>query len=157
MKIWLNSGAVRDVAPIKQKRRELEEKARIQRIDDRFESDLLIYGNKMDKFTNLNVPIMRQQLSSASSAVLPAADHRILCGIYRDVCKELKVIPEANVSPELGKYLHDIIPSERRWWKLDIMKTQATMLQYYHIMNSRNKRWMMRLKAIQGEYYYVES
>ena len=59
MKIWLNSGAVRDVAPIKQKRRELEEKARIQRIDDQFESDLLIYGNKMDKFTNLNVPIMR--------------------------------------------------------------------------------------------------
>ena len=70
--------------------------------------------NKMDKFTNLTVPIMRQQLSLASLAVLPAGDHRILCRIYRNVCKELKVIQGANVAPQLGKYLHDIIPRERR-------------------------------------------
>ena len=68
----------------------------------------------MDKFTNLTVPIMRQQLSLASLAVLPAGDHRILCRIYRNVCKELKVIQGANVAPQLGKYLHDIIPRERR-------------------------------------------
>ena len=37
-----------------------------------------------------------------------------------------------------------------------MMKTQATVLQYYR-MNSRNERWMMRLKAIQGEYYYIEN
>ena len=49
-----------------------------------------------------------------TAAVLPAADHRVLCGIYHNVCKELKVIQEANVAPEWGKYLHDIIPRERR-------------------------------------------
>ena len=35
-------------------------------------------------------------------------------------------------------------------------ETQATVLQYYR-MNSRNERWMMRLKAIKGEYYYIEN
>ena len=104
MKKWLDSGAVRDVAPIKQKRRELEEKARIQRIDDQFVSDYLIYGKKMNKFQNLTIPIMQHwkwvaalvaapNPSSSTSTDLPAsADHQILCGIYHGVCKELKVI-----------------------------------------------------------------
>jgi hypothetical protein len=34
--------------------------------------------------------------------------------------------------------------------------TQATVLQYYR-MDNRNERWMMRLKAIQGEYYFIEN
>ena len=125
MKKWLDSGAVRDVAPIKQKRKELEEKARIQRIDDQFVSDYLIYGKKMNKFQNLTIPIMQHwkwvaapvaaNPSSSTSTVLPAAaDHQILCGIYHGVCKELKVIQEANVAPQLGKYLHDIIPRDSR-------------------------------------------
>ena len=49
-----------------------------------------------------------------TAAVLPAADHRVLCGIYHNVCKELKVIQEANVAPQLGKCLHDIIPRDSR-------------------------------------------
>ena len=40
--------------------------------------------------------------------------------------------------------------------KLDMTNKQATVLQYYR-MNSRNERWMMRFKAIQGEYYYIEN
>ena len=36
------------------------------------------------------------------------------------------------------------------------MNTQATVLKYYH-MNSRNDEWMMRLKAIQAEYYSIEN
>ena len=40
--------------------------------------------------------------------------------------------------------------------KLDIMKAQATVLQYYH-MNSQNDRKMMRLKAIEAEYYSIEN
>ena len=27
----------------------------------------------------------------------------------------------------------------------------------YEHMNSLNDKWMMRLKAIQGEYYYIEN
>ena len=51
----------------------------------------------------------------ASSAVLPAtADHQILCGIYHGACKEFKVIQQANVAPQLGKCLHDIIPRDSR-------------------------------------------
>ena len=43
------------------------------------------------------------------------ADHQILFGIYHGVCKELKVIQEAfYVAPQLGKYLHDIIPRDSR-------------------------------------------
>ena len=40
--------------------------------------------------------------------------------------------------------------------KLDIMKSQATELQYYR-MHSQNKWWMMRLKAIEAEYYFIEN
>ena len=122
----------------------MEEQARIQRIDDRFESDYLNYGKKMNKFQNETIPIMKiykwvaapaaaanpSSASSApadpvsirnppgggaSSAVLPAtADHQILCGIYHGACKEFKVIQQANVAPQLGKYLHDIIPRDSR-------------------------------------------
>ena len=50
-----------------------------------------------------------------SGASLPAAaDHQILCGIYHGACKEFKVIQQANVAPQLGKYLHDIIPRDSR-------------------------------------------
>ena len=40
--------------------------------------------------------------------------------------------------------------------ELNIMKTQATVLQYYR-MNGRNERWMMRLKAIEVKYYSIEN
>ena len=40
--------------------------------------------------------------------------------------------------------------------KLDVMKTQATVLQYY-CMNSRNDYRTMRLKAIEEEYYSIEN
>ena len=36
------------------------------------------------------------------------------------------------------------------------METQATVLQYY-CMNSQNERWIMRLKAIEAEYYFIEN
>ena len=34
--------------------------------------------------------------------------------------------------------------------------TQAAVDKQYH-MNSRNERWMLRLKAIQVEYYSIEN
>ena len=40
--------------------------------------------------------------------------------------------------------------------KLDMIKTQATVLQN-NCMNSRNERWMIRLKAIEAEYYSIEN
>ena len=55
MKKWLDSGAVRDVAPIKQKRRELEKLAMIHKLDDGADSDLLGYGYKMDKFVKVTM------------------------------------------------------------------------------------------------------
>ena len=39
--------------------------------------------------------------------------------------------------------------------KLDMMNKQATVDKQYQI-NSHNDRWMMPLKAIQAEYYYIE-
>ena len=36
------------------------------------------------------------------------------------------------------------------------MKSQATELQYYR-MNIQNELWMMRLKAIEAEYYSIEN
>ena len=33
---------------------------------------------------------------------------------------------------------------------------QRLINEYGH-MNSRNDRWMMRLKAIKAEYYYIEN
>ena len=43
-------------------------------------------------------------------------------------------------------------------WKmeLDMMDKQATVNTCYH-MNSLNDRWMMRLKAIEAEYYFIEN
>ena len=39
--------------------------------------------------------------------------------------------------------------------KVDMMKKQATVNTCYR-MNSRNDRWMMRLKPIQVEFYSIE-
>ena len=40
--------------------------------------------------------------------------------------------------------------------ELDMMNKQATVNTCYH-MNSQNERWMMRLKAIEAEYYSIEN
>ena len=40
--------------------------------------------------------------------------------------------------------------------KLEMTNKQATVHKYNH-MNSRNERWMMRLKAIEAEYYSIEN
>ena len=37
-----------------------------------------------------------------------------------------------------------------------MMNKQATVNKCYN-MNSRNERWMMRLKAIEAEYYSIEN
>ena len=66
MKKWLVSGAVRDVAPIKKKRKDLEEQARIQRIDDQADSLLLDYGYKMDKFVLETMQTMQPYLEAAA-------------------------------------------------------------------------------------------
>ena len=66
MKKWLVSGAVREVAPIKKKRKDLEEQARIQRIDDQADSLLLDYGYKMDKFVLETMQTMQPYLEAAA-------------------------------------------------------------------------------------------
>ena len=40
-------------------------------------------------------------------------------------------------------------------WTLNIMNKQAIVHEYKH-ENSRNDWWMMRLKAIEVDYYYIE-
>ena len=40
--------------------------------------------------------------------------------------------------------------------RLDMINKQAAVHKYYH-MNSRNDQWMMQLKLIEEEYYYIEN
>lgn len=62
MKKWLDNDGVIDLASIKTKRREFEDYARIIKIDDQADLELLDNEYKMDKFVKLTVPIMRHQL-----------------------------------------------------------------------------------------------
>ena len=40
--------------------------------------------------------------------------------------------------------------------KLEMTNKQATVYRYRYT-KSRNERWMMRLKTIEAEYYYIEN
>ena len=87
MKKWLDSDGVTDLASINKKRKELEENARIQRIDDRFESDYLDYGKKMNKFHNLTIPIMQHYKwveAPAAAAANPSSSPIDVTGIQQN-------------------------------------------------------------------------
>ena len=64
MKNWLEGGAVTDLASINKKRRELEEYARIEKIDDQIiYSDIIHYHYQMNKFVKVTVPTIQHSCS----------------------------------------------------------------------------------------------